>query len=82
MLPGIGQQDAEHRMREIQRSVSATEHGWQGQLFHVTLSIGLVWIADETVSVENVIKRADVALYEAKSGGRDRVVSEVIPNSR
>lgn len=81
VLPGIGRQDAEQRMRDIQRSVSATEHSWQGHLFHVTLSIGLVWIADETVSVENVVKRADFALYEAKSGGRDRVVSEVLQNS-
>ncbi|MET0332022.1 MAG: diguanylate cyclase [Dyella sp.] len=77
ILPGIGRIDAENRMQQIQAAVSATPHNWQGDQYRVTLSIGLVWIGREDVSVEDVIRRADFALYEAKSGGRDRVVSEV-----
>ena len=77
VLPGISRLDAEHRLREIQRAVSASPHRWKDYQFHVTLSIGLVWITDDTVSMEDVIRRADFVLYEAKSGGRNRVVSEV-----
>lgn len=77
VLPGISRVDAEHRLQEIQRAVSATQHHWHDYQFRVTLSVGLVWIADEAVSMEDVIRRADFALYEAKSAGRDRVVSEV-----
>jgi diguanylate cyclase (GGDEF)-like protein len=77
VLPGIGRIDAENRMQQIQAAVSATPHSWQGDQYRVTLSIGLLWIGREEVSVEDVIRRADFALYEAKSGGRDRVVSEV-----
>jgi diguanylate cyclase (GGDEF)-like protein len=77
VLPGIGRIDAENRMQQIQAAVSATPHSWQGDQYRVTLSIGLLWIGREEVSVEDVIRRADFALYAAKSGGRDRVVSEV-----
>lgn len=77
VVPGISRPDAENRLREIQSAVSATLHRWKDYQFRVTLSIGLVWIADETVSMEDLIRRADFALYEAKSGGRNRVVSEV-----
>jgi len=78
VLPGIGHLDAENRMLQIQQAVSATAHSWHGDQFRVTLSIGLVWVGRETVTVEDVIRRADFALYAAKSEGRDRVVSEVI----
>jgi diguanylate cyclase (GGDEF)-like protein len=78
VLPGIGHLDAENRMQQIQSAVSATTHGWHGDQYRVTLSVGLVWVGREQVTVEDIIRRADFALYEAKSGGRDRVVSEVI----
>jgi diguanylate cyclase (GGDEF)-like protein len=78
VLPGIGHVDAENRMLQIQQAVSGIAHSWQGDPFRVTLSVGLVWVGRETVTVEDVIRRADFALYEAKSGGRDRVVSETL----
>ncbi len=78
VLPGIGHRNAENRMQEIQEAVSAIAHGWRDDHFQVTLSIGLVWVGREHVTVEDVIRRADFALYAAKSEGRDRVVSEVI----
>lgn len=76
LLPGIGRRGAEQRMRDIQLAVSAMPHQWNGHAFTVTLSIGVVWIGTETASVEDLIRRADAALYQAKSGGRDRVVVE------
>ena len=78
VLPGIDRIDAENRMQQIQEAVSAAAHGWCGDQFRVTLSVGLVWVGREPVTVEDVIRRADFALYAAKTGGRDRVVSEVI----
>jgi diguanylate cyclase (GGDEF)-like protein/PAS domain S-box-containing protein len=40
----------------------------------VTLSIG-VTLADPTETVDSLIARADLAMYEAKGAGRDRVVA-------
>ena len=34
----------------------------------------MVWLGGETASIEELIRRADAALYQAKSRGRDRVV--------
>ncbi|GAA0261092.1 ligand-binding sensor domain-containing diguanylate cyclase [Rhodanobacter caeni] len=73
VLPNISRQAAIERMATIQSVVSAKPHRWGTQHFTVTLSIGMVWIGDEPASVEDVIRRADTALYQAKHRGRDRV---------
>ncbi|WP_189440948.1 ligand-binding sensor domain-containing diguanylate cyclase [Rhodanobacter panaciterrae] len=78
LLPGIGRADAEQRMRAIQVAVSDMLHEWNGQQFAVTLSIGMVWVGQEPASVEDLIRRADAALYQAKSRGRDGVVTELM----
>lgn len=42
---------------------------------HVTISIGCAEISSDQLSMKAALKQADSALYEAKSGGRDRVVA-------
>jgi len=42
----------------------------------VTISCGVVSVLpDDTRSIETLIESADAALYQAKRGGRDRVVA-------
>ncbi len=41
----------------------------------VTVSVGVAAMMREADSVEAMLKRADLALYEAKNGGRNRVVA-------
>ena len=41
------------------------------QDFHVTVSMGAVVFSGQGDSVEELLKRADLALYQAKSAGRD-----------
>ncbi|WEN16735.1 diguanylate cyclase [Rhodanobacter sp. AS-Z3] len=76
LLPDISRADAEQRMGHVQSAVSSMPHLWNGDTFNVTLSIGVVWVGQEAAGVEDLIQRADAALYEAKSRGRDRVVLE------
>jgi GGDEF domain-containing protein len=40
----------------------------------VTVSIGLAHFPRDASSPEDVVARADAAMYAAKSGGRNRVV--------
>jgi len=49
-------------------------HPWRtGHPIPFTVSIGVAMRAPGEVEVEEVLKRADQALYKAKEGGRNRV---------
>ena len=50
--------------------------GENGVEASVTTSIGIGCYIDENDTPESLMKRADVALYEAKHTGRNRVVFE------
>lgn len=45
----------------------------------VRASVGAVTYLEPPASVDDVLRRADAAMYEAKAEGRDRVVSVVVP---
>jgi diguanylate cyclase (GGDEF)-like protein len=40
----------------------------------ITISVGMAVFPDHASEAETLVKAADVALYQAKQGGRDRVV--------
>ncbi len=49
--------------------------GPDGQVIPVTVSVGVAAMMPGSDTVEAMLKRADIALYEAKNGGRNRVVA-------
>lgn len=50
--------------------------GHEGKAIEVTVSVGVSSVVNGADTVAALMKRADVALYEAKSGGRNRVVAK------
>ena len=50
-----------------------------GAVFRGTLSIGVAILRAGGESFESTLHRADMALYEAKRGGRNRTVSAEVP---
>lgn len=62
----------------LRHSVAAEPFLLQGSgtVLPVTVSIGVAVLAESSDSVEALLKRADEALYAAKNGGRNRVVTE------
>jgi diguanylate cyclase (GGDEF)-like protein len=46
----------------------------QGLSLRVTASLGVTDLLKEDASLDDVLRRADAAMYEGKRGGRDRVV--------
>ncbi len=61
------------RVLDLHRAIRHDTFKAAGTSIHVTCSIGVAWAAAGD-DWESLVGRADDALYEAKSGGRDRVV--------
>lgn len=76
VLPGTDAQGAlilANRLRElieISNSVTSDE----GIPIRFTISVGVACVSDETTTFEQVLAKADQALYEAKNRGRNTVV--------
>jgi two-component system cell cycle response regulator len=57
----------------LQRAIRAQRFQHSGQSFGITCSFGIAeWEAEDTI--DSTLRRADVAMYEAKRAGRDRIV--------
>ena len=59
---------------ELQESIRALRFKHNGREFAVTCSFGVAeWETDD--AIDRMLRRADIAMYEAKKSGRDRIVA-------
>ena len=70
----VAEKVAERIRAEIAQAPFAI--GSDGKMIEVTVSVGVSSVLKGTDTVAALMKRADLALYEAKSGGRNRVVAK------
>ena len=64
--------DAAECASELQRSIRALRFEHECQEFSITCSFGVAeWEAND--AVDGMLRRADLAMYEAKKSGRDRI---------
>ena len=76
ILPGTAENGARHVADNIRKSVEDKKiaHSASPPSFRVTISMGVASTGyDESISHEELINRADQALYNAKRKGRNRV---------
>jgi diguanylate cyclase (GGDEF)-like protein len=74
ILPGCDLATTIRRAKEIGKTVSATGVTSPKGIVQVTVSMGVTSIGgDKNARVEDLINRADIALYRAKKNGRNRV---------
>lgn len=57
----------------LQRIISEVPFSYKGSMIRVTATSGVAWLTSDSDSAEDVIGRADQALYTARYAGRDRV---------
>ncbi|HZE03679.1 MAG TPA: GGDEF domain-containing phosphodiesterase, partial [Solirubrobacteraceae bacterium] len=73
-LSAVGEQEArtaaEHLLAEIRGSAAA----YGGKPFRITASIGVATFESDDATAGEVMVNADLAMYAAKTSGRDRVV--------
>ncbi|MCB1789834.1 MAG: EAL domain-containing protein [Gammaproteobacteria bacterium] len=65
--------DAEAVAEKVRTAVEDFSLAWDGQVFKVRASIGLVPFGTEPISLENLLSIADACCYSAKEEGRNRV---------
>jgi len=69
-----GATDAMEIAGELQRSIRALRFHHEDQAFGITCSFGVAeW--EEQDTIDTILRRADMAMYEAKKTGRDRIVA-------
>jgi two-component system, cell cycle response regulator len=73
-MPGTSTEDAMQAAERLRVAVEATPFVWpQGGQFRLTVSIGIACSGEQRPTPEALLHAADLALYEAKRAGRNRI---------
>jgi len=59
----------------LRQTIEATPVIWGGREIRFTISVGVAVLGPSDQSIEDMLDRADRALYQAKRGGRNKVVT-------
>lgn len=73
MLPKTDLRGAAELAERIRRAVDDARFQWSDQVLKVTISLGVASLQGGPDTDEHLLKRADEALYQAKSAGRNQV---------
>ncbi|MBN8961456.1 MAG: EAL domain-containing protein [Rhizobiales bacterium] len=57
----------------LRQSVQDAQFEWNGRVFNITVSIGMVPITTAGTNLEETLRAADIACYMAKEKGRNRI---------
>ena len=75
ILPGTDIQKAESVCERLRKSVSQHRFKYKSSQFKITISAGIaIYTRDRQQTAADLLEKADLALYQAKNSGRDRVV--------
>jgi len=75
ILPLVDKQAGAARAEELRQAVEKIEVSLRRQETPITVSIGLSAFPVDGADAQELVKKADKAMYEAKRAGRNRVVS-------
>ena len=79
LLPGAGAADAEIIAERIRRRVQEMPMVVSGMRIGLTVSLGVAALDKDVAIPDDLIERADAALYRSKSSGRNVVTTHVGP---
>lgn len=79
MMPETTLQHAQILAERIRKAATALEITLDDQTIVITVSIGLAELGTEDATLDSVMRRADLAMYQAKAGGRNQVVTAMEP---
>ncbi len=73
LMPDIEKDIAFQIADRLRENIAKEKFFLAGKLVQVTVSIGLSHLNNEDNNIHTLLKRSDMALYEAKEGGRNQV---------
>jgi len=74
LMPGSDAEAAHELAERIRRRVESTAFHYDGTDLHITLSCGIAVSPGQGAESDDLVRRADEAMYRAKDGGRNLVV--------
>jgi len=77
ICPGVEKEKAERFFDKIRLEISRVDSDEPSGNIEVTVSMGISYFRSTDHDIQDVIKRADIALYKAKERGRNTVTLEV-----
>jgi diguanylate cyclase (GGDEF)-like protein len=81
LLPDTDLQGAQQMANRLLQTLRNSTVEYAGKQFAITCSLGICAWQGPGESVQNLLIRADRLLYQAKQQGRNRYVSEILPDS-
>ena len=73
IMPTHSRTEPLNRLTRILEAFAQRPFECNGLSLHVTCSMGVAWVDEQTRGIEDVIQLADDALYRAKRAGRNRI---------
>ncbi len=77
LLPETTKAEALKISEQIRKAVETSAFNIRREQVKMTVSIGVANLPDDTLDAENLVRKADQALYRAKREGRNRVCAAV-----
>jgi diguanylate cyclase (GGDEF)-like protein len=83
ILPQTSKQAARTMAQRIGRAVARTPiHSTKGDVLYLTVSLGAASFPDDANTLDELLQRADQAMYEAKRRGKNQVVVYEAPGTK
>lgn len=73
ILPGLAEEPFS-RLTQLHQAISEQPFLYEGKPFRITSSFGAATIDSSMLTVEDMVRCADEALYQAKNSGRDCII--------
>lgn len=74
ILPSLEDGEVKSMIQAILDSIAALRFEWNGRVFHIGASVGLVVMDKANLNAVELVKAADTACYTAKDNGRNNYV--------
>ncbi|MDO9387480.1 MAG: EAL domain-containing protein [Thiobacillus sp.] len=71
LLPGVQGKEAEALAERIVRAIAQIPFHFEGQNLRLTTSLGIAYYPEHAADADDLVARADIAMYQAKGAGKN-----------